>query len=471
MTVPLDSEMLRTLRARLGGAVTAPGDAGYDAARAVWNGRFDRRPAAIARCAGAADVAVALEVARARDLPVAVRSGGHDYAGNSVCAGGLVVDLSELAAVEIDAATKRARVGPGATWGRFDGAAQTHGLATTGGTVSTVGVAGYTLGGGTGWLARRFGLGLDNLIAAEVVLASGVRLRASDAENPDLFWALRGGGGNFGVVTSFEYRLHAVGPDVLGGQLVHPLEAADAALRFVRDFMAEAPDELQCYPFFYRVPPIEPFPAPLHGRPAIALVAAWSGALEAGERALAPLREFGTPALDTVRRLTYVDLQRSFDAGMPKGLRWYSRAHYFDALPDAAIGVVVRHVESLPGAYGVVYFEPQGGAIARVDPAATAFPHRRAAYGLHIFPGWAEPAEDDANLEWARAFDRAISPYANGGVYVNLLDADEPERVPAAYGDNYRRLTELKRRYDPGNLFRVNQNVPPAGALDPGGGR
>ena len=458
----LDETILRQLGAAAG-SLLRPGDAGYDLARAGWNGRFDHRPGAIAGCRTAAEVAAVVRTASQDELRLAVKSTGHDYAGRSFCDGGLVLDLSAMHAIEIDATKKRARVEPGSTWRRFDAAAQEHALATTGGTVSTVGVAGFTLGGGTGWLARRCGLAIDNLLAAEVVLASGERVRASGEENAELFWGLRGGGANLGVATALEYRLHEVGPRVLGGQVIHPFAAAREVLRFALEYMRTAPEALQCFPFLYTVPPMEPFPDPLHGRTAVALVVGWTGALDEGERALAPLRGFGAPALDTVAPLDYVALQQSFDAGMPAGLRWASRGHYLDAVPDSLLDVVLAHTESIPGPYTAVYLEPFGGAVARVDPTAAAFPHRRAAFGFHIFPGWAEPAQDEVNLAWLHAFDRAVTPHVTGGVYVNLLSDDETERVAAAYGPNYARLRELKRRVDPGNLFRSNHNVPPAG--------
>jgi FAD/FMN-containing dehydrogenase len=458
----VDETALRQLRERFGDDLVTPLDSRYDAARAGWNGRFDRRPGAILRCRSAAQVAAAVEVARALDLLVAVRSGGHDYAGHSTCDGGLRIDLGAMKGIEVDADRRRAKVEPGVTWAELDRATGALGLATTGGTVSSVGVAGFTLGGGTGWLARSRGLALDNLLAAEVVLARGERVRASAEENEDLHWALRGGGGNFGIVTSFELRLHEIPERVLAGQVVHEHAAAREVLREYRDFMAEAPDELGCYAFFYRAPPVDPFPAALYGRTVVALVAAWTGEPAAAEQALAPLRRFGAPALDTVQPLPYVDLQRSFDAGMPKGLRWISRAHYLDALTDDAIEVVLRQTETLPGDFTIVYFDPMAGAIGRVAPTATAFPHRRAAYGLHIFPGWQEPADDERNIAWARAFHAEVTPHASGGVYVNMLGGDEPERIPAAYGANYARLRELKRRFDPENFFRSNHNLPPA---------
>jgi len=439
-----------------------PADAGYDDARRVWNARFDRRPAAIARCVDVAEVQGALEFARQRSWPVAVRSGGHDYAGHSVCDDGLVIDLSGMNVVDVDAVRQIARVRPGARWADVDAATQAFGLATTGGTVSTVGVAGYILGGGTGHLVRKYGLGLDNLVGAEVVTANGEVLRADEREHADLFWALRGGSGNFGIVTAFELRLHPLGTQVLAGQILHRLADAPAVLRAWRNFMADAPDEVQCYAFFFRIPPVPAFPESLHNEVALDLVVTYAGDLVAGERVLAPLRALGTPVLDTTAPAPYVALQGAFDAGMVAGNRWYSRAHYLRELNDAAIETIVSRSATLPGEFTLVYLEPFGGAVARVPPDATAFPHREAPMAIHIFPGWIDRAEDTRIMEWTQTFHEALRPQATGGTYVNLLAGDEQDRPRAAYGANYERLSELKRRYDPDNRFRSNHNISPA---------
>lgn len=458
----LDGAMVQSLRQRFGGTVVAPEDAGYDEARKIWNARIDRRPAAVARCADATDVSAAVRFARENDLLVSVRGGGHDFAGNSICDGGLVIDLSSMRAVRIDAEARTARVQPGVRWGDFDRAAQAFGLATTGGSVSTVGVAGYTLGGGTGYLVRKHGLAADNLVAAEMVDANGELVRAGERENDDLLWGLRGGSGNLGIVTSFEFRLHRVGPQVLAGQIIHELAAAKEALRFYRSFMAEAPDEVQCYPFFIRIPPLPAFPEPLHGRVVLDLVVAYAGDLDEGERVLRPIRQFGRPALDGVATVAYVDLQQAFDAGMAPGNRWYSKAHQLKELPDEAIDRIVAGVEQLPGAFSMVYLEPGGGAVARVEPSATAYPHRHAPFSLHIFPGWTDAGEDGRIIEWARRFHGEMAPYSTGGTYVNQLDGDEVEVARVAYGSNRDRLAGLKWKYDPQNVFRMNHNVAPA---------
>lgn len=462
-TRSLDHSILQSLRENIRGAVLASGDASYDDARRIWNARFDRRPSAIARCAGPRDVITAVNIARKNDLLVSIRSGGHDYSGRSICDGGLVIDVSGMREIEVDAAAKTVTVEPGARWGAVDHATQALGLATTGGTVSTVGVAGFTLGGGSGHLTRRYGLGLDNLLSAEVVIANGELIRTSETEHPELFWALRGGSGNFGVVTSFEFQLHEVGPQVLAGQIIYPFDQAADVLRFYRSFMADAPDEIQCYAFLLRLPPLDVFPAEFHSRVVLDLVVTHSGDPAKAETDLAPLRAFGSPFLDGVATQSFVELQQSFDAGMPAGNRWYSKAHYLSDLPDRAIETILTHSAELPGPFTMVYLEAEGGAVGRVDPSATAFPHRNAAFALHIFPGWTDAADDSAIMDWARTFHQEMAPHSTGGVYVNLLGGDEPDGSQAAYGANYSRLAAIKHKYDPTNLFRNNQNIEPSG--------
>ena len=452
-------------RARLAsevrGRIIEPDDAEFHAARAVWNARFDRRPAAIVRCMDASDVAATLRYARERDQLVAVRGGGHDYAGNSVCEGGIQIDLSALDTVTVDASARRARVGAGVTWGVFDAATQAHGLATPGGTVSSVGVGGFTLGGGEGWLTRKHGLACDNLVGAEVVTAAGEVVRASHDENPDLFWALRGGGGNFGVVTSFEYELHEVGPEILAGQVLYPFERAPEMMRLYRDHFEDAPDELNCFFFILRIPPIDVFPEAFHGKLAVDFVLAFAGPLDEGQRHMAPFRELGDPILDVVMPQPYVALQQAFDAGMAKGSRWYSRSHQFEELSDEAIDTLVAHIEPFPGEFTTVYLGAGGGAVGRRSVDATAYPHRSWAHELHAFPGWSDPAQDEAIMAWARRLHDAMTPFASGGVYVNLLGEDEGARVRAAYGPNYDRLARIKAEWDPDNVFRQNHNVVP----------
>jgi FAD/FMN-containing dehydrogenase len=457
----LDGPTIEVFSRSLRGPLLRPGKPGYDEARAVWNGRIDRRPALIARCSGAADVLLAVRFARENDLLVSVKGGGHDYAGNGVCDDGLMIDLSAMNGVRVHPGARTADAGPGACWGAFDHEAQAFGLATSGGTCSKAGVAGVTLGGGTGYLSRRFGLTIDNLLSADVVTADGRLVTASERENPDLFWGLRGGGGNFGVVTSFELRLHEVGPLVLGGQVLYPFDRAREALRMYRDLVAGAPDELQCFAFVFRAPPIPAFPERHRGRLAIGFGLGYSGAPADGEAILRPLRELGDPILDTVQPIPFLALQQGFDDALPAGQRYYSRAHYLGGLPDGAIDAFLRGCDRLSGAYTLAYFGLEGGAVERIDSGATAFPHRKAAFGFHILAGWTDPKEDEPIMTWAGEFHEAMAPYSTGGVYVNLLGDRDAAGVRAAYGANHERLAEVKRAWDPGNLFRMNQNIEP----------
>lgn len=460
MPIP-DSERLATLAQGLDGSVLLPGDDGYDEARSMWNGRFERRPAVVARCASSEDVSAAVRFARDEGMPLSVKGGGHSYAGNTVLEDSLLIDLSALDSVEVDAEARRVVVGGGARWGSVDAATQEHGLATVGGTVSTVGVAGFTLGGGSGWLTHKHGLALDNLRSAEVVTASGDIVRADDDENPDLFWALRGGSGNFGVVTAFEFALHPVGPEVLAGQVFYPFERSKELLRFYRDYFLDAPDEVMCYPFFIRVPPIELFPEPFHGKLALDFVIAYIGPVEEAREHLDPFRGLGDPFLDLVAPQPYVMLQQAFDPGMPSGNRWYSRSQQLDELSDEAIDTLVDNLDPFPGELTAVYLGPHDGAVSRVPSDATAYAHRSSAHELHVFPGWLDAAHDAANIAWANQVHDAMRPFGNERVYVNLLGDMESERVPEAYADNYQRLVELKAKWDPDNLFQGNHNIPP----------
>jgi FAD/FMN-containing dehydrogenase len=445
------------------GQVVTPGEDGYEEGRRVWNGRFDRCPAAVIRCHHADDVRTAVDYARRRSVPLAVKGGGHSNAGHSSINGGLLIDLSPMKDIEVDPVTKTARVQPGVRWGEFNPVAEAHGLATPGGTVSSVGVAGFTLGGGTGYLVRKYGMAIDNLLSVEVVTADGRFARASSEENPDLFWAIRGGGGNFGVVTSFEFRLHEVGPQVLAGQIMHRFDGTPDLLRFFRDFMARAPEEMQCYPFFLRIPPIDAFPKDLHGEIVLDFVVFHTDGGAAGEAAIRPLIELGDPVMTAVGPQSYSSVMEAFDAGLPAGQRYGSRAHYLDGITDGVIDTIMTHVPGMAGALTVAYLEPLGGAAGRVDPSATAFPHRDAAYSFHLMPGWMESAHDAEVMAWAKSCHGAMARHATGGVYVNLLGPDEQDRIRAAYGTNYDRLVDLKRRWDPENLFGSTYNIDPAG--------
>jgi FAD/FMN-containing dehydrogenase len=451
---PLDTEAVRALRTALRGELLTPDHAGYDGARRVWNGMVDRRPAAIAHCAETADVVAAVGFARAQGLPVAVRGGGHSAAGHAVADGALVVDLSPMNDVQVDPSARLARAGGGATWGWFDAATQAHGLATTGGAISTTGIGGLTLGGGLGYLMRSYGLACDNLAAAEVVTADGRVVEAGEGGDAEFLWGLRGGGGNFGVVTRFDFRLHRVGP-VLGGMLVHPAERAPEVLRFYRDVTQRAPDALSLFVALLTSP---------EGMPIVALIPVYNGPIEDGERVLAPIRAFGPPLADQVAVMPYTAVQSMLDAGFPSGLPVYWRSHFLNGIGDDALDTIVAAFGRIGSPLSAVLIEHLGGAVGRVDRDSSAFDHRDAEYNLAIISRWPDPAMADGCIAWTRDLWDAMQPHARG-VYVNYLGVgDTPDRVRAAYGDaKYQRLAALKARYDPANVFRFNQNIPPSG--------
>jgi FAD/FMN-containing dehydrogenase len=457
--VYLTPRSIEQLGSELRGDIVKSGHPGYDQARAVWNAMIDRRPSLVARCTNATDVLQAVRFARNNELLLAVRGGGHNIAGNAICDDGLLIDLSGMRSVRVDPQRRSARVDPGATLGDFDRAAQEFGLATPLGINSTTGVAGLTLGGGFGWLSRRFGLTIDNLLSADVVTANGELVRASASQNPDLFWAIRGGGGNFGVVTSFEFKLHPVGPDVLSGLVVHPLEDAPAVLRYYRDFVASAPDEFACWFVMRKAPPL-PFLAPeWHGREILGLAMCYSGDIAEGERVMAPLRAQGRPVADVVAPHPYVAWQTILDPLLTSGERNYWKSHDFIELSDGLIDVFLQYAQRLPDPQSEIAFAQLGGAVGRVADDATAYTHRNANFVLNVHGRWSDPGKDAKCIAWARDLFNAAGPYATGGVYVNFLTGEEGDRVREAYGSNFDRLIELKNRYDPKNLFRVNQNI------------
>jgi hypothetical protein len=453
-TGPLDRSQIQCLRDAMQGTALAPGDDGYDAARTLWNAMIDRRPALIARCTSAADVAAAVRFGREHGLLVSMRGGGHNVAGSAVCDDGLMIDLSPMKGIEVDPKARTARAEAGVLWQEFDGATQEFNLATVGGVVGTTGVAGLTLGGGQGWLNGKHGLTCDNLLAADVVLADGTQVRASATENQDLFWALRGAGANFGVVTSFEYRLHQVGPQILGGLVIHPIDQVRDVLRFYRELVPSQPDELTTYAGILTSP---------DGQPVIAMVPCYVGDLEAGERAIAPIRAFGSPVVDTVAACTYADQQGIMTAGFPHGRLNYWKSGLSHTISDEAIEVLAEYGTTIPSPFSAVAIADMHGAYSRVGPTETAYSHRDAPFDLVILSSWAERSESDRNVAWTRELYAAISPHMSGGVYVNDLDRDETaDRVRSAYGVNYERLVALKTRYDPTNFFRLNNNITPA---------
>ena len=451
-THALHEAIIADLKSSLRGDLLQPGDEGYDAARAVWNGMIDRRPALIARCRGAADVIASVNFAREQGLLVSIRGGGHNVAGNAVCDDGLMIDLSPMKGARVDPAARTARAEPGLLWRELDHETQAFGLATVGGTISTTGIAGLTLGGGNGWLSGKHGLACDNLLSVDVVTADGVLRRASASEHEDLFWGIRGAGANLGIVTSFEYQLHPVGPLVLAGMVVHPFDRARDALRFYRDFAAGQPDELTTYAAILTMP---------DGAMVVALVACYAGEPEEGERALAPLKRYGPPIADMIGPMPYTAFQSMLDGAFPVGRQNYWKSGYLPAIGDEAIDTIVAYAQAVPSPHTVVLLEDYHGAVGRVDGTAMAFSHREAAHGLLILANWSDRGESERNIDWTRDFFAAMRPHLSG-VYVNNLGDEGSERVRSAYGANYERLVALKTKYDPTNFFRMNQNIVPA---------
>ncbi|TQK71589.1 FAD-binding oxidoreductase [Nocardioides sp. SLBN-35] len=436
-----------------------PDEAGYDEQRALFNAMIDKRPRVIAACDGPADVREALERAARDGLAVAVRSGGHSVAGQSTNDDGLVVDVRPMKGIEIDASARRARVGAGCTWGEFDAAAQEHGLATTGGRVSTTGVAGLTLGGGSGWLERQYGLSCDNLLAIELVTADGRELRADERQHPDLLWASKGGGGNFGVVTALEFRLHPVGPTILAGLMLWPFDRASEVAHAYRDWADDAPDELGTALVVISGPPEEFVPAYLQGEPAVGLAVCWNGDHAVGTELVQVMRDLG-PAVDLVGPMPYAAFQQMIDD--PPGLRQYWSADYHDSFPDAALDVFLAAGAGRPSPMTQHLLLPWGGALARVDADATPLNQRAARWVSHPFATWMDEADDEENIAWVRDYRRANAPFTTGGVYLNFIGDEGDERIRAAFGaEKYERLVAIKSEYDPENVFAGNQNIRP----------
>lgn len=461
----LSSGALDDLRGELRGDLCLPGDAGYEEARTIWNAMIDKRPAAIVRAAGASDIIRTVRLAAQHELLLSIRGGGHNIAGNAVCDGGLMLDLSKMTSVRVDAEARVARVEPGARLADLDKETQAFGLATPTGINSTTGVAGLTLGGGFGWLSRKHGLTVDNLRSADVVTASGELVHASEADHPDLFWAIRGGGGNFGVVTSFELQLHPVGPQVIAGLIVHPFSSAKEVLREYRRLVAEAPDELCCWTVMRKAPPLPFLPLEIHGTEVLVLALCYAGDPAAGEKAVAPFKAIGDPIADVIGPAPFTAWQTAFDPLLTAGERNYWKSHDFAEISDGLIEVILDAVRRLPSPHCEIFIANLGGAINRVPVEATAYPHRNVQFAMNVHTRWSDPSEDATCIGWARSFYDAAAPFATGGVYVNFMPADETQRVRSgAYGPNYDRLARIKAKYDPANLFRMNQNVVPAAA-------
>ena len=453
-----------SLRQRLRGQFIVPGDESYDAARKIHNALIDRRPAAIARCAGAADVVTCVRFAREHNLPVSIRGSGHNVAGKALCDDGLVIDLSPMKAVRVDPAARTARVEGGCTWAEVNQDLQVFNLAATGGFVGTTGVAGLTLGGGLGWMVRKHGLALDNLLSVDVVTADGQLLTASLTENEDLFWGLRGGGGNFGVVTTFEFKVYPVGT-VWAGGVMYPLSKGKEVLQYWREFESTAPEELTAAVLLFQAPPELPVPDELRREPIVAIMGVYTGSLETGEQVLRPLREYGPPAADIFQQMPYSAAQTFADWAWPPGFFNYWKSNFLKGLSDGAIGTLLSFYARVPSWRSIVVLEHNGdGALSRVPTEATAFPYRNWPFNLLVTSVWDDPAHADTNIRWTRELWEAMQPHLAEAVYVNYLGEEGEERVRAAYGPNYDRLAALKKKYDPDNFFRLNQNIVPRAA-------
>jgi len=468
---PIEAGAVAKLRARFRGALLRPEEEGYEEARRIWNGEIDRRPALIARCAGADDVVEAVRFARERDLPVSVRGGGHAIAGYAVCEAGVMIDLSLMKAVRVDPAARTARAAGGLLWAELDRATQPFGLATTGGVISHTGIGGLTLGGGLGHLMRKLGLTVDNLRAVDLVTAEAARVRVDAAAEPDLFWGVRGGGGNFGIATAFEYQLHKVGPIVLGGPMFWRLVDAPAVLRFVRDWATAVPDDLGITLFARLAPPMPFLPAEHYGKPVVGLLLVWAGDPAEGQKVIAPLRAIGTPIADVVRLVPYPFLQGMLDGGAPHGIHYYWKSHRLPKLSDEVIGTFVRSVESITSPLSQISGWAVGGAVSRVARDATAVGEREVGFEINIIAAWppagAEPARHKG---WVRQGWEALRPHSVG-VYANFLSDEDAAGVRAAYGDRLARLTALKDRHDPTNFFRLNANIAPSAGAAGAAGR
>ncbi|MFX0203936.1 MAG: FAD-binding oxidoreductase [Candidatus Hodarchaeota archaeon] len=459
----LPEDAVEKLKGLIQGDVLLPSDADYDKARKIWNGMIDKCPAFIVRCTGPADVIDAVKFAREYNLLVSVRGGGHNVSGNALCDDGMVIDLSRMKGIRVDLKSRTARAQAGVTLGELDRETQVFGLSVPSGIVTTTGIAGLTLGGGFGYISRKYGLSIDNLISVDMVTAEGEFLTASKTENENLFWGLRGGGGNFGIVTSFEYKLQEIGPIVLGGMLLHPMETAREFLRFYRDFIADAPDELTVVPVL-RLAPAAPFlPKELHGKPVVGVIALYAGPIEEGELLLAPLRQYGKPLIDGIGPKPFRVLQSMLDTSAKPGLHYYVKSEFLPVLSNDLIDTIVEHASQITSPLSVIAGFHLGGAVSRIDENATAYSHRNATYSLILNTAWIDPNESEKHIKWTRAFWEALQPFSIGGAYVNFQSFDEGEdRVTSTYGTaKLKQLSALKQKYDPSNFFRLNRNIKP----------
>jgi FAD/FMN-containing dehydrogenase len=446
---------------RFQGEVLLPGVAGYEEVRQIWNAMIDRRPALIGRCTTPEDVANAVRFSRKHNMLVSVRGGGHNIAGNSVCDDGIMIDLSLMKSIHVDPKVRRATVEPGCTLADFDAAAQTHGLATPLGINSTTGVAGLTLGGGFGWLSRKYGLSVDNLLSADVVTADGNQLHASITENSDLFWGLRGGGGNFGIVTSFEFQLHPVGPDLLSGLIVFPFDQAKSVLTKFARFTETMPDELNVWMVTRKAPPLPFLPEEVHGKTVVVLAICYAGDPAEGEKLIEPLRGFGTAHGEHIGVQPYTAWQQTFDPLLTKGARNYWKSHNFSKISEGVIETIIEYAAMLPSPQCEIFIGTIGGQTTRIAPDAMAYSNRDANYVMNVHGRWESAADDARGISWARQFFTKSKPFASDGAYINFLTEEETDRIAFAYGTTYKRLVELKKKYDPTNFFRMNQNIRP----------
>jgi FAD/FMN-containing dehydrogenase len=456
-----------TLKAReeikglIRGTIVVPDDPGYEEARQVWNAMIDRRPAVIVQCVQADDVPPVIRFARKNGLQLSIRGAGHNIAGNALCDNGITIDFSRMKNVRVDPEKRRAYVEPGATLADLDEATQAHGLATPVGINSTTGIAGLTLGGGFGWLTRKYGMTIDNLVSVDMITAEGKKIRASESDNGDLFWAIRGGGGNFGVVTQFEFQLFPLGPEIVAGLIVFPFNQAKQILTKYRQFVNSAPEELNVWVVLRKAPPLPFLPETAHGKEVVILPIFYSGAVAETEKLIASLRAFGTALGEHIGAQPYVQWQKAFDPLLTPGARNYWKSHNFTELADGALNSIIEFAGKLPSPQCEIFIGLIAGAPNRVAADAMAYGHRDARFVLNVHGRWDEATDDQKCIGWAREFFKASAPYASGGAYVNFMTAEEGDRVAAAYGSNYEPLVEIKRRYDPENVFHLNQNIKP----------
>ncbi|CAG1769728.1 6-hydroxy-D-nicotine oxidase [uncultured bacterium] len=457
----IPNETTENLRSKVKGRIVLPGDLSYDEVRKIWNAMIDRRPAVIMQCAEADDVTHAISFARENGLEISIRGAGHNIAGNALCDNGLTIDFSNMKNVRVDAAKRRAYVEPGATLADFDAAVQKHGLATPVGINSTTGISGLTLGGGFGWLTRKYGMTIDNLISADVITADGKKMRASENENADLFWAIRGGGGNFGVVTRYEFKLYPVGTEILAGLLVFPFKQAKQVLTQYREFIESAPEDLSVWVVLRQSPPLPFLPEYVHGKEVVILAIFYAGDVNQGKKLIEPLRHFGDPHGEHIGAQPYTEWQKAFDPLLTPGARNYWKSHNLTVLNDGAMDTMIEFAGNLPSPQCEIFIGLLAGAANRVPADSMAYAHRDAKFALNVHGRWDQAADDERCIAWAREFFESSAPYASGTVYVNFMTKDEVDRIAAAYGSNYDRLVQIKRKYDPENVFHLNQNIKP----------